>query len=92
MAEDLIHELGIGGSYISEEHTIEHLREYHWHPTVFHRGLWSDNSKTLLERAEEKVREYTRGYQTASPVVSDGTARELQKIAEEALKKLPDKR
>ena len=92
LAEDLIRELGIGGSFISEEHTIEHLREYHWQPSVFHRGPWSDNSKTLLERAEDKVREYTRGYQTAAPIVPDDTARELQKIAEEALKELPDKR
>lgn len=86
LAEDLIHELGIGATFIQEEHTIEHLRECHWQPSVFYRGLWEDHSKSLLERAVEKVELYTKGYDKMEPVVSDSTYRVLEEIASDGIR------
>lgn len=40
LAETLIREVGIGGNFMGEEHTVAHLREYYWRPSVFSREQW----------------------------------------------------
>lgn len=85
LAETLIREVGIGGNFMGEEHTVAHLREYYWRPSVFSREQWGENSKNLLERAEEKVLEYTRGYQEMQPVISADQTEELDRIAREGI-------
>ena len=85
LAEDLIHELGIGATYIQEEHTIDHLYECYLRPSVFFRGLWEDHSKSLLEKAADKVNEYTEGYRNMEPVISDSLFKQLSEIAEDGI-------
>jgi trimethylamine---corrinoid protein Co-methyltransferase len=59
IAFDLMKSVGIGGNFISEDHTVEHLRECYWPSDIFARSPWggeepSGDSKAL-ERAHDFV-------------------------------------
>jgi len=59
IAEDLIDAVGPHGDYLSEEHTVRHMREL-WMPKMFERGPWEDweaaGRPGSRERAAERVR------------------------------------
>lgn len=58
LALDVIHTVGPGGNFLTEDHTIEHFREY-WQPTLFTRqrsDSWNaEGAKTLSQRVREKT-------------------------------------
>lgn len=58
LAEDVIDEVGPGGSFMAVEHTVEHFRE-HWQPGIFERktyAKWLDaGSRDLRQRCIEKM-------------------------------------
>jgi trimethylamine--corrinoid protein Co-methyltransferase len=58
LALELVDELGIDGSFLETEHTLEHYRE-RWYPDLFerfsHDGWRSRGAKTLAERAADRV-------------------------------------
>jgi trimethylamine---corrinoid protein Co-methyltransferase len=60
LALDLIDEVGPDGQYLNTDHTLHHFREQ-WHPLLFDRnnyqGWEKKGSKTLAERAAERVEE-----------------------------------
>lgn len=90
LAEALIHELGIGGSFISEEHTVEHMRDSYWQSSLFNREPWNPEgghkNSELIDKAYAKVEEYTAGYKQMQPVISDSLKDEIDRIAEEGIK------
>ena len=52
LAKDLIREVGISGSYLEEEHTLEHFREELFIPNVLYRrtrGPWKDAGSPQLK-------------------------------------------
>ncbi len=55
---DLIRQQGIGGSFIGEEHTVQHMRKAVWYPRLFDRtlpaGLEADRAHDMLERAHAR--------------------------------------
>ncbi|GFP35916.1 trimethylamine---corrinoid protein Co-methyltransferase, partial [Candidatus Hakubella thermalkaliphila] len=59
LAYNVIKEVGIGGSFISMDHTLQHFRKELWFPTIFERLGWEvweqSGSMDLLERAGEKA-------------------------------------
>lgn len=61
LALDVISKVGPGGHFLTQKHTIDHLRKEHWMPTLLDRQMresWVKNgSKDLLERAREKTKE-----------------------------------
>ncbi|HEY9595639.1 MAG TPA: trimethylamine methyltransferase family protein, partial [Spirochaetia bacterium] len=61
IAQDLIERLGIGGVFIAEEHTVEHLRSSWWSSRLFDRlafDAWTERGKRdLLDRAYGYVEE-----------------------------------
>ena len=61
LAFDVIRRVGIGGNFLSDEHTVRHLREEFWMPRLFDRlthTQWAGaGSKTMLDRAIERVDE-----------------------------------
>lgn len=61
LALDVISEVGPGGHFLTQKHTIDYLRKEHWMPTLLDRQMresWVKNgSKDLLERAREKTKE-----------------------------------
>jgi trimethylamine--corrinoid protein Co-methyltransferase len=58
LALKVIHRVGPGGNFLTEDHTIEHFREY-WQPTLFTRqrfDTWTaEGTKTLGRRVREKT-------------------------------------
>ncbi len=61
IALDLIEKVGIGGMFLAERHTIEHLRQEQFFPKLIDRrsvDLWRrDGGRTLEERARARVRD-----------------------------------
>ncbi len=88
IALDLIEKVGIGGMFLAEKHTIQHLREEQFFPKLIDRrsaDLWErDGSKSLEDRARAKVREAL-----AAPVpypLDPKLVRRLDAIIDEASK------
>jgi trimethylamine--corrinoid protein Co-methyltransferase len=52
---DLIRRQGIGGNFLSEDHTVLHMRKAVWYPTLMDRtlsaGLSKDRERDMLEQA-----------------------------------------
>ncbi len=61
LALDVIEKVGIGGMFLGQRHTMEHLRKEHFIPRLVDRrsfDLWSaDGRKSMEERARAQVRE-----------------------------------
>jgi trimethylamine--corrinoid protein Co-methyltransferase len=89
LALDLIEAVGIGGTYIAEEHTAKHVREF-WQPRVFKRSqfeeFWSDY-KHLEERAHERVNNILSEKQLELQVDED-VAKEIDRIVAARVEKL----
>lgn len=90
IAEELIHSVGIGGNFIAEEHTVEHLRESWWFSKLFVRYDWdawkTDGAIDLFSRAHERVEQLTAGYKDMEPVLPSGKAEELDKIVDSGMR------
>ncbi|MHB1365079.1 MAG: trimethylamine methyltransferase family protein [Eubacteriales bacterium] len=88
IAEELINEVGIGGNFISEEHTVKHLRESWWPSKLFTResfDQWTVSGKTdILDRAHALVETYTKDYKNIDLAIDGTMAEELDRIAEKA--------
>ena len=58
LALEVIHAVGPGGNFLTEDHTVGHFREY-WQPTLFSRrrfAAWQeDGAKPLGRRVREKT-------------------------------------
>jgi trimethylamine:corrinoid methyltransferase-like protein len=56
----MIKEIGIGGSFLGEEHTVRHMRETLYFPDLYDRraaGQWIEDRQGMLDHAKAKVRE-----------------------------------
>jgi len=58
---DIIEDVGPGGNFLTEDHTLKHYQDESWVPGLFDRGSydsWVKNGeKTMADRANEKVTE-----------------------------------
>ena len=58
LATEIVHRIGPGGNFLTDEHTIENFRRL-WQPTLFERRRaedWqADGAKTLRDRLREKT-------------------------------------
>ncbi len=61
LAYDVIERVGIGGTFLMEEHTLTHWREEFWIPQLCDRTLWEPwmegGGKTMLDRAIDRQNE-----------------------------------
>jgi trimethylamine--corrinoid protein Co-methyltransferase len=85
LALDLIHETGPDGQYLNKKHTVRHFRDQ-WHPLLFDRdnyeGWVKKGSKTLAERAAERVNEILNTHKVEP--LPDKVKEELRAIVENA--------
>jgi trimethylamine--corrinoid protein Co-methyltransferase len=89
LAVGSIAEVGPGGNFLAEDHTVAHMREL-WRPRLFDRGTWEDwqaaGRPDSRARARERVRSVLASHEV--PALPDGVATELDRIvaafAEEA--------
>ena len=69
LARGVIEEVGPGGHYLQEMHTVRHLRNELWMPTLLtrqHRAVWqAEGAKDMEQRVAERTRELATGHQVA---------------------------
>lgn len=92
---DMIEEVGIGGNFLGEEHTVEYMRESYWLSNLFNRDDWgnwvSKGFKSIYDKAHEFVEEVTEGYRELEPVQSPSVCEELDRIVQEAYREVESK-
>ncbi len=88
LALDVIKEVGIGGNFLAEPHTVRHMRDQLWQPGgIFARGdyqAWADaGAKSTLDRASARLDEILRDY-PPQPVLEPAQAGLLKEIRDQA--------
>lgn len=85
---DVIEEVGIAGSFLGEDHTVEYLRDSYWMSNIFNRDDWSNwvtkGKKDIYWRAHEFVERVTVGYREMTPVLDASLCAQLDDIVREA--------
>lgn len=85
---DVIEEVGIAGSFLGEDHTVEYLRDSYWMSNIFNRDDWSNwvtkGKKDIYWRAHEFVERVTVGYREMTPVLDASLCSQLDDIVREA--------
>jgi len=86
MGVDLIKEIGIGGHFLSERHTLDHLRSEQVQSTVIDRRVreeWEGmGSKSIIQSANEKAAELIRTHKPDT--LPQDMAKELKRIVKSA--------
>ena len=93
LAEELIAQVGPGGSYLAEEHTLRHYRQETWYSRLASRlsaPSWeAAGAKDAVQRAAEMVQRILAASQ--EPLLTTERSRELDQLAiqgEQALEKI----
>src|SRR6056297_2890302 len=90
LAVDLIDKVGPGGHFLGEEHTMKYFKEETYYPDLFKRQFFEnwqeEGSKTLFDRANEKVIDILENYEP-EPLPKD-VQKKLQDIVDRAESKL----
>ena len=92
IALELIEEVGIGGDFMAEEHTVDHLHDSWWPSTLFARedhDQWQrSGAPDLLARAHELVNAYTADYREQAPVLAGETVEALERLVRDAERRI----
>lgn len=84
IALDVIKQVGIGGNYLGEDHTMEYLRKVSWFPKITSRKKWEDwkaeGGKNMAERAREAAKKILEEHHPQH--IDEKTAAELDAMAE----------
>lgn len=87
MAVEQINNVGPGGHYLYEDHTMDWFRE-HWRPTLMNRSSYEEwaeqGKKTLKDRVIEKTRDLRDNYEGPRAKVPAKAEEEIEKILKEA--------
>jgi len=87
MGLDVIHNVGPGGHYLYEDHTMTHFRN-HYMPTLMDRNSYEswveEGSKTMKDRIIEKTRDLIENYEGPRSKVPENVDAEIEKILQEA--------
>lgn len=95
LAVDVIENVGPGGHYLYEDHTMKHFRA-HWQPTLMDRNSYEDweqqGRKTMKDRIIEKTKDLIDNHEGPINKVPATADKEINKIlqeSEERIKKNP---
>ena len=87
LALDLIHEVGPGGSYLSSQHTIKHMRSELWQPKTWTKDAYQaqieEEIKPDVERALERWQDLM-AKPDPEPGISEETEQRLQAVVDQA--------
>ena len=82
LARSVIEQVGPGGHYLEEKHTLRHFRKELWAPKLLTRqryDVWhEDGAKDMAQRVREKVREIVENHEV--PPLPDETVAALEKL------------
>ncbi len=86
MAVDVLRQVGCGGHFLQEEHTLKHMREEQSHTRLFDRrpyGQWkADGGRDLAARATEEMRDILKNHKPDG--LDETTAKALNQLIAEA--------
>lgn len=92
LAVDVIHQVGAGGHFLSEDHTYKFMKSEQTYPQIIDRNnrvRWVElGSPSMAQQAEEYARNILQNHQP-DPLPA-GVAEELRAIVEEAEAKLKE--
>jgi len=87
LAVDIINQVGPGGHYLAEDHTMDWFRK-HWRPTLMDRSSYEDwesgGRTTMKDRIIAKTRDLIENYEGPASRVPAEARKQLGKILEEA--------
>lgn len=87
LSVDVIENVGPGGHYLYEDHTMKWFRE-HWRPSLMDRNSYEDwvqqGSKTMKERIIEKTRDLINNHEGPRNKVPETANKEIENILKEA--------
>jgi trimethylamine--corrinoid protein Co-methyltransferase len=87
LARDLISKVGIGGTFLTNRHTLTHLKEV-WEPMVFEYGPYDDwvkrGSIDPIKRANTKVKALLKEAKANPAPLDKDVAKEVQAIVKKA--------
>jgi len=90
LAVDLIHKIGPGGNFLSEEHTMKYFKKEGWYPQFLNKKeyqVWkAGGCKTVNQKLEDRVHEILK--EDTPPLISKDEMKEVDKIIAEREKKL----
>jgi trimethylamine--corrinoid protein Co-methyltransferase len=87
---EMIKRIGIGGSFLMEDHTLKNLRETLYFPQLFDRrmiGAWRQDRKGMLEKAKVKVQSVLKK-EPIQEYLTPEQVQELEKIYKKAQARL----
>jgi trimethylamine--corrinoid protein Co-methyltransferase len=92
LSVDLIKEVGIGGSYLDQKHTIDFLRREYWEAPTFIRQSWSgwehEGRQSIMDRAHREVQRILSEHYPPQRLVAPETADRLDAIVREGYARL----
>lgn len=91
LALETIQKVGIGGNYLSEQHTVDHFREEQFFSSLFETVPWDAAHNDSTRGMEERAKEAARSFWSEKPeqVVDSATAREIDRVVTHAAANLP---
>ena len=96
LAFDVLKEVGIGGNFVAEEHTVDHIADSYWGSRIFERvgfdGWEERGKKSAFDRAHDFVEAATAGYDRMEPVIPPSQFEELSRIRDAASEELARER
>ena len=85
---DVIKKVGVGGSYIAEEHTVKHARDMYWRSELFNQASWeawnAKGGKDVHEMAHEKVEKILAKHYPPEILISPEAVAKIDAIIQEA--------
>jgi trimethylamine--corrinoid protein Co-methyltransferase len=88
LAVDVIKEVGIGGSYLAEAHTVRRMRDTYWPAKVFNQRSWDawfmEGGKDCHARAHERVEEILAAHYPPPLLLTRAAQAEINGLFEEA--------
>jgi trimethylamine--corrinoid protein Co-methyltransferase len=94
LAVDVIRQVGIGGSYLTQEHTVRNMRDTYWPATIYNQKSWdawrAEGGKDIYARAHDKVETILSEHYPPEPLLSAQAVAALDALIDEA-KKHPER-
>jgi trimethylamine--corrinoid protein Co-methyltransferase len=88
LALDVIRRVGIGGSYIAQEHTVRHMRQTYWPSELFNQKSWdawqAKGGRDIHAAAHARVQQILAEGYPPQPLLSPTTVAELDALIEDA--------
>ncbi len=92
LALSVVEQVGIGGSFLAEQHTRDHFRSESWFPGLADRRRWeaweADGMKSAADQARERLNQILSVH--APDSCDPDLARELDRIAASAMTEIAD--